>query len=113
LRKRIRKHASDCSILSYPSIQVTIDHQADWWLGSPDSKYSIALAKSIEKEWGELPISIREGGSIPALPLLEKALSAQCVHLPMGKSITDLMRRCEKKSHPDVASFSAVLLPIQ
>lgn len=41
---------------------MTIDHRADWWLGSPDSKYSKALAQAIEREWGVLAVNIREGG---------------------------------------------------
>ncbi|KAK0539644.1 hypothetical protein OC835_001043 [Tilletia horrida] len=65
---------------------VRIDHRADWWLGSETSAYSQALADAIEAEWGEAPVSIREGGSIPAMALLEKELDAPAVHLPMGQS---------------------------
>ncbi|CAD6909532.1 unnamed protein product [Tilletia controversa] len=66
--------------------RVRIDHRADWWLGSEKDAYSQALADSIEAEWGEAPVSIREGGSIPAMALLEKELGAPAVHLPMGQS---------------------------
>jgi len=66
--------------------RVRIDHRADWWLGEETSPYSQALADAIEAEWGEAPVSIREGGSIPAMALLEKELGAPAVHLPMGQS---------------------------
>ncbi|KAK0547065.1 hypothetical protein OC846_003652 [Tilletia horrida] len=68
------------------SCSVRIDHRADWWLGVEGATYSAALADAIEAEWGEAPVSIREGGSIPAIALLEKELSAPAVHLPMGQS---------------------------
>ncbi|KAE8225910.1 hypothetical protein CF326_g7790 [Tilletia indica] len=66
--------------------KVRIDHRADWWLGSAKDAFSQALADAIEAEWGEAPVSIREGGSIPAMALLEKELGAPAVHLPMGQS---------------------------
>ncbi|PWN46394.1 Zn-dependent exopeptidase [Ceraceosorus guamensis] len=66
-------------------IGVYIKHRADWWLGE-DSAYSTALASAVQSEWGQAPVSIREGGSIPSLAILEKELEAPAVHLPMGQA---------------------------
>ncbi|KAN0064507.1 hypothetical protein ACQY0O_002135 [Thecaphora frezii] len=74
-------------------VQLTVDHRADWWLGSESSRYFQHLQAAVREEWGldqqlqqQGPISIREGGSIPAIAILEKELDAQAVHLPMGQS---------------------------
>lgn len=65
---------------------VTVDHRADWWLGSNASVYFALLRDAVRHEWKAEPISIREGGSIPAIAILEKELGAAAVHLPMGQS---------------------------
>ncbi|TKY86563.1 hypothetical protein EX895_004712 [Sporisorium graminicola] len=76
--------------LSRPSIKnkvrVSVDHRADWWLGSSSSSFFQLLRQAVKEEWNAEPISIREGGSIPAIAILEKELGACAVHLPMGQS---------------------------
>ena len=65
--------------------QVDINHVADWWLGDIKSPYFSALANCIEDEWKIKPLLIREGGSIPSLPFLEREFAAASVHFPMGQ----------------------------
>ncbi|CDW98290.1 hypothetical protein [Sporisorium scitamineum] len=76
--------------LARPSIKnkvsVSVDHRADWWLGSSSSSFFQLLRQAVKEEWDAEPISIREGGSIPAIAILEKELGACAVHLPMGQS---------------------------
>lgn len=76
--------------LTRPSIKnkvsVSVDHRADWWLGSDSSSFFQLLREAVKQEWNAEPISIREGGSIPAIAILEKELGAGAVHLPMGQS---------------------------
>ncbi|KIJ54859.1 hypothetical protein M422DRAFT_64082 [Sphaerobolus stellatus SS14] len=67
-------------------LSVRIDRTADWWLGDLESKYFKALEGAVEKEWGTTPLRIREGGSIPSIPFLEKEFSCPGLHLPMGQS---------------------------
>ncbi|KDN43426.1 Zn-dependent exopeptidase [Tilletiaria anomala UBC 951] len=67
-------------------LSVSIDHSADWWSGKQDSPFAMALAKAIEEEWNQSPVKICEGGSIPAVAILEKELNAPAVHLPMGQA---------------------------
>ncbi|SPO26276.1 related to DUG2 - putative di- and tri-peptidase [Ustilago trichophora] len=67
-------------------VKVSVDHRADWWLGSDSSTYFWLLKDAVKEEWNAEPISIREGGSIPAIAILEKELDAGAVHLPMGQS---------------------------
>ncbi|KAF8489393.1 hypothetical protein JB92DRAFT_3013429 [Gautieria morchelliformis] len=68
------------------ALQVTIDRTADWWLGDLEGQYFKALERAVEAEWGTKPLRIREGGSIPSIPFLEKEFSCPTLHLPMGQS---------------------------
>ncbi|QRV92322.1 Gly-Xaa carboxypeptidase [Ceratobasidium sp. AG-Ba] len=73
--------------LKSPNIlNVQIDRAADWWLGQLDDDYFRALETAVRDEWQVEPLRIREGGSIPSVPFLEKALGCHALHLPMGQS---------------------------
>jgi hypothetical protein len=56
------------------------------WLGDLTSPYVSAMASCITSQWGISPLYIREGGSIPSLPFLEREFGADAVHFPMGTS---------------------------
>ncbi|RIA83883.1 hypothetical protein C1645_785306 [Glomus cerebriforme] len=68
------------------NINIEINNKADWWLGDPENKFFKAAEQAIKQEWGVGPLYIREGGSIPALKLLEREFNAVAIHLPMGQS---------------------------
>ncbi|THH19346.1 hypothetical protein EW146_g1817 [Bondarzewia mesenterica] len=68
------------------SLKVAIDHTADWWLGNLEHPWFKALEGAIQDEWGVEPLRIREGGSIPSVPFLEKEFNCPALHLPMGQS---------------------------
>ncbi|KAL0088636.1 hypothetical protein F4703DRAFT_1734820, partial [Phycomyces blakesleeanus] len=65
-------------------ISVQIESAADYWLGNPENKYFKAAEDAIEKEWQIKPLYIREGGSIPAVRLLERFCNAPAIHFPMA-----------------------------
>lgn len=44
------------------SIEVSIPHRADWWLGNLDDLWFTALEDAVRDEWGVEPLRIREGG---------------------------------------------------
>ncbi|OBZ71455.1 putative di- and tripeptidase DUG2 [Grifola frondosa] len=67
-------------------LKVSIDHTADWWLGNLDDPWFHALEDAVRDEWGMDPLRIREGGSIPSVPYLEKEFSCHALHLPLGQS---------------------------
>ena len=67
-------------------LQVSLDRAADFWLGNLESPWFRALESAVEGEWGIKPLRIREGGSIPSIPLLEKCFGCEALHLPMGQS---------------------------
>ncbi|GAA6037565.1 hypothetical protein JCM8097_006116 [Rhodosporidiobolus ruineniae] len=84
LKKHIR--AAFAGLKTRNSLSIDINHVADWWLGDLTSPYVGAMAECITSQWGLSPLFIREGGSIPSLPFLERELGADAVHLPMGTS---------------------------
>lgn len=67
-------------------LTVTIERKADWWLGDLDDAWFQALEGAIKDEWGVSPLRIREGGSIPPIPFLEKEFGCTALQLPLGQS---------------------------
>jgi len=78
--------ASFDALNSANTIKVTVDHTADWWLGDLTHPWFLELERAIRDEWGAEPMRVREGGSIPCVPFLEKAFGCPALHLPMGQS---------------------------
>ncbi|KII90799.1 hypothetical protein PLICRDRAFT_174166 [Plicaturopsis crispa FD-325 SS-3] len=78
--------SSFSSLNSPNTLNVSIEHTADWWLGDLDDPWFKALEGAIRDEWGAEPLRIREGGSIPSVPFLEKELGCHALHLPLGQS---------------------------
>ncbi|KAK7689745.1 hypothetical protein QCA50_006384 [Cerrena zonata] len=68
------------------TLEITVAHTADWWLGNLDDPWFNAMENAIREEWGVEPLRIREGGSIPSVPYLEKEFNCHALHLPMGQS---------------------------
>ncbi|KAI6042632.1 glutathione degradosome [Pisolithus marmoratus] len=75
------------SFQSPNSLSVTIERTADWWLGDLDGPWFNALESAVHEEWGVQPLRIREGGSIPSIPNLEKEFGCRALHLPLGQSM--------------------------
>lgn len=67
-------------------LDVNVKHTANWWLGQLDDFWFKALESAVQDEWGMEPLRIREGGSIPSVPFLEKEFGCHALHLPMGQS---------------------------
>ncbi|KAF9462984.1 hypothetical protein BDZ94DRAFT_1259816 [Collybia nuda] len=67
-------------------LQINVEHTADWWLGNLDDPWFEALESAVQEVWGLEPLRIREGGSIPSVPYLEKEFKCHALHLPMGQS---------------------------
>jgi len=74
------------SFQSPNELKVSIEHTADWWLGNLDDTWFQALEGAVRDEWGVEPLRIREGGSIPSVPYLEKEFGCHALHLPLGQS---------------------------
>ncbi|KAI8320518.1 Zn-dependent exopeptidase [Martensiomyces pterosporus] len=77
-------------------LHLDVRPNAQWWLADPETPVYQAAARAIREEWQQagneeakhVPLLIREGGSIPAVPWLERffAPGAVAVNLPMGQS---------------------------
>ncbi|KJA17478.1 hypothetical protein HYPSUDRAFT_146481 [Hypholoma sublateritium FD-334 SS-4] len=68
------------------TLKINVSHTADWWLGDLDDHWFKALESAVQEEWGVEPLRIREGGSIPSVPYLEKEFGCHALQLPMGQS---------------------------
>ncbi|KDQ11164.1 hypothetical protein BOTBODRAFT_35706 [Botryobasidium botryosum FD-172 SS1] len=90
-------------------LEVSIDSTADWWLGELDSKWFKYMEKAIQDEWGVQPLRIREGGSIPTIPLLEKEFGCRALHLPMGQSTDQAHLQNERISLQNLRKGKSVI----
>ena len=72
-------------------LQISFGKCSSWWYADVEqSPYYQAASRALETEWKVKPIYIREGGTIPAIPYLEKVFKAAVVHIPLGQvSIND------------------------
>ncbi|GAA5984956.1 hypothetical protein JCM11641_005597 [Rhodosporidiobolus odoratus] len=86
--EQLKAHLRACfdKLNTRNSLTVDINHVADWWLGDVTSPYVAAMSSCIADVWDIQPLFIREGGSIPSLPFLEREFGADAVHFPMGTS---------------------------
>ncbi|CUA72557.1 putative di-and tripeptidase DUG2 [Rhizoctonia solani] len=90
-------------------LNVQVDRTADWWLGELDDEYFRALEDAVRDEWQAEPLRIREGGSIPSVPFLEKALGCHALHLPMGQSSDQAHLQNERISVNNLRKGQAVI----
>jgi di- and tripeptidase len=67
-------------------ISVKTLHTGDYWLGDRKNQYYQMASRAIQEEWGENPMFVREGGTIPVTPFLERTLSAPALHFPLGQA---------------------------
>ncbi|GLB38271.1 putative zn-dependent exopeptidase [Lyophyllum shimeji] len=74
------------SLQSPNKLKIKVEHTADWWLGKLDDPWFKSLESAVQDVWGVAPLRIREGGSIPSVPYLEKEFGCHALHLPMGQS---------------------------
>ncbi|THH11663.1 hypothetical protein EW145_g494 [Phellinidium pouzarii] len=93
---------SSFDVIKSPNkIRVNIDNATDWWLGDIAGHWFQALEGAIKDEWGVEPLRIREGGSIPSVPFLEKEFQCRALHLPLGQSsITQSTPRHRSTAEP-------------
>ncbi|KAI0317637.1 Zn-dependent exopeptidase [Amylostereum chailletii] len=71
---------------SLHKLSVSVEHTADWWLGDLEHPWFKALESAVRDEWHVEPMRVREGGTIPCVPFLEKEFDCPALHLPMGQS---------------------------
>ncbi|KAJ1733658.1 hypothetical protein LPJ61_001455 [Coemansia biformis] len=96
LAQRRQNSADGRTLLDELRLHLDVQPNAQWWLADPETPVYQAAAKAIRDEWSgtaeddtsHVPLLIREGGSIPAVPWLESffAPHAVAVNLPMGQS---------------------------
>lgn len=68
------------------ALEITVTNRGDYWQADPENKFFALAARAVQQEWGQVPLAVREGGTMPCASLLESLLSAPAVMLPMGQS---------------------------
>ncbi|RCK56618.1 putative di- and tripeptidase DUG2 [Candida viswanathii] len=75
---------------------IEIFHEAEPWLGDYQNQVYSVLYNNIVKHWGQEPLFIREGGTIPSIRFLEKCFNAQAAQIPCGQSSDNAHLKDEK-----------------
>lgn len=67
-------------------LDVSCTSSGDWWLGTPSGAEYALAERAVCKVWGEPPLYVREGGTMPIVSFLSRALSAPVVQVPLGQA---------------------------
>ena len=51
------------------SISMRVRSVGDWWEADPESRLFRLAERAVEREWGQKPLYVREGGTMRASPL--------------------------------------------
>lgn len=88
LIERLKAHMQHefAKLRSGNSISIKVHSVGDWWESNPQSSLMRMAEEAVAAEWGEMPLLVREGGTMPVASALEKMLDAPAVLLPMGQS---------------------------
>ncbi|OLL24367.1 putative di- and tripeptidase DUG2 [Neolecta irregularis DAH-3] len=90
-------HSEFLKLKSDNTMEINVNHKADWWLGDPTNHAFKLFESAICEEWEiDKPLYIREGGSIPVVRWLEKEFNAAAVQFPMGQSSDQAHLRNER-----------------
>lgn len=65
-------------------VKVTEIHSGEAWVAPTDHPAVQAACRALERAFGKKPVFMREGGSIPVIPLFGKLLRAPCVLMGIG-----------------------------
>lgn len=79
-------HHEFAKLRSGNSISVKVHSVGDWWEAHPGSELMQLAEKAVSEEWKEMPLLVREGGTMPVASALEKMLDAPALLIPMGQS---------------------------
>ncbi len=60
-------------------------------MGDVNERGFKAAEKAITDVWGEAPLRVREGGTMPITPFLVDTLKAPAIHIPLGDSCVRLL----------------------
>lgn len=68
------------------TLAVRVTHSSEPWVGNPQNRAFKVLASAVQDVWGQKPLFIREGGSIPSVRFLERTFGAEAAQLPVGQA---------------------------
>lgn len=67
-------------------LDVACTASGDWWLGTPTGAEYALAERAVCKVWGEPPLYVREGGTMPIVSFLSRTLGAPVVQVPLGQA---------------------------
>lgn len=67
-------------------VAVTLRSKGDWWEADPESLLFQMAERVVSAQWGQLPLFVREGGTMPVARALERELGASALLIPFGQA---------------------------
>jgi di- and tripeptidase len=58
----------------------------DWWFSDRTTEAFRMAEAAVTEVWGQTPLHVREGGTMPITSFMEQLLKAPAIHLPLGQS---------------------------
>jgi len=68
------------------SVKVTLRSTGDWWEADPESTLFRIAERAVTAQWGQPPLFVREGGTMPVASALEKEMGAPALLIPFGQA---------------------------
>lgn len=68
------------------TVKVTVATFGKWWDACTTSRFFGLAEQAIVEEWGQKPLYVREGGTMPMASVLEGILGAPALLIPMGQA---------------------------
>lgn len=68
------------------TVTMTVRSSGSWWEADVESELMQCVEAAIESVWGQQPMHVREGGTMPVTSELENLLQAPAVLIPFGQS---------------------------
>jgi acetylornithine deacetylase/succinyl-diaminopimelate desuccinylase-like protein len=67
------------------TLSFALTKQGEWWLGDRSNELYSNAHTAIQRVWKQEPLYVREGGTMPLTPILERLLDAPAIHIPLGQ----------------------------
>jgi acetylornithine deacetylase/succinyl-diaminopimelate desuccinylase-like protein len=70
---------------SFTTVHINVSSHGQHWSADLHGKFFKQASAAIEAEWGEAPLAVREGGTMPCASMLESLLRAPAIMIPIGQ----------------------------
>ena len=88
LLEQVRNHIAHefGKLRSANRARIEVENVSSWWFGDRHNRFMKVFEKCLSDEWGQDPLYVREGGTMPVTATLEDLLKCPVMHVPLGQN---------------------------